>query len=374
MDNSLTGNLFEDQKNTQLNIINTNSNNINEIQENDFSNMNVINVNETRKELDHELKRYGEKVMFGEIDDPNFYVPKKTDYKLINTIESYLPELVADNYRTVNKNNSEVDKITDNVQAPYRFGIKSMIAKGKEAWHSHKLKKEYTQSHKDRKTLIKNKLQARDFKNKEDEKELRDELVRSEYAIENCPKFDETTYKFRRGFNAYSEEKARKEQEEKGKKKYGSSFLIMNSAMDFHFKAALCNESYMTTHYVDLRKNIDQCILLPELMKRDNKYWEELSQDMKDLIELQANTAQVFKDLFIEFGKKHHIDVMTGEFYVGKFDNEDYEAARLRYQSVLRENYKAMFHIKEKNSLPSSNKFEDLYRKLALKSKREEEE
>ena len=42
------------------------------------------------------------------------------------------------------------------------------------------------------------------------------------------------------------------------------------------------------------------------------------------LIEYQAKTAQTFKTLFIEFGKKHHIDVMTGEFYVGAYDNDDY--------------------------------------------------
>ena len=374
MDNSLTGNLFEDKKKDQINIINTNSNNVNEMQDNlnDLSNMSVINITEERNKIAHERKVYGEKVMMGMINDPDYFVIPKDDYKLKNTIESYLPELISDNYRSVDKKDSEVDKITDNVKAPYRFGIKSMVAKGKEAWHSYKLKKEFTQQYKDKKTSIKNKLDMKNFEEGESESELKSELTLNEYTLESDPKFDETTYKFRKGFRTYTEEKEREEQEKDDKKHYNATYLTMQKAMDFHFKAALCNESYMTTHYVELRKNIDQCILLPELMKRDVKYWEELSPEMKKLIEYQAKTAQTFKTLFIEFGKKHHVDVMTGEFYVGAYDNDDYLGARNNYQKILREYYKTMFEIKEKNSLPSSGKFEKLYKELALKSMHEE--
>ena len=366
MDNSFSENLFKNEKKDQINIFNTNSNNIEEVRD-----ISVINITKEREAIEHERKVYGERVMFGMIDDPTYFTVKEEDYRLKNTIESYLPELISDNYRIKGKK-SEVDKITDKVTTPYRFGFKSMVAKGKEAWHSYKLKKEFTQTYKDKKTLIKSKLESGNFEEDENEESLNEELNMTEQTIDNCPKFDETTYKFRKGVQAYNEEKANEEHDENKKNINNNLNLVLERSMSFHFKAALCNESYMTTHYHDLRKNIDQSILLPELMKRDGKYWDSLSQDMKDMIELQAKTAQCFKKLFIEFGKKHHIDAMTGNFYVGKFDNDDYLIAKNEYQKILRENYITMSDIKEKRSLPSSNKFEDLYKSLAMKAMEED--
>ncbi len=372
MDNSFIDNIFQDEKLDNLNInVNSNIINVKKIEDEDkLLYMPPLNINEERQKNEIAHKEYGQKVMYGQIHDPYFFEAKKEDIKLKDTIELYLPELMTDNYIIEGKK-SNVDMITENVQAPYRFGIKSIFAKGKQAWHSYKLKKEYLKPYKDRKNLIMAKLENKNYENSENEIELSEELQLTEHHISNCPEFDETTYKFRKNAKEYNEEKKR--EEENNKEEKVNLNRVLNIAMSFHFKAALCNESYMTTHYHDLRKNIDQCILLPELLKRDEKYWNTLSDDMKDMIELQAETAQLFKDLFIQFGKKHYIDVMTGNFFDGKFDEGVYKLARTKYQKALRENYRFVTNLREKNSFPLSKNMEKLYHKLGWETMDEDD-
>ena len=329
MDNSFVDGLLDNAKKNDLqynNIVNeeNKAQNINNLNES-YTGFENLNIQAEREKHDKDLKRYKERVIMGEISDDSVFEIKEEDIRLKNAVEGYLPTLVADNY--IIKGKSKVDEITDvRVSSPYRFGIKSVIAKGKGAWRSYKLKKEY--------------------------------LGKTGLSKNNCPEFDNTTYKFRENARLYNEENKNEDiskdknnesilNEDKKDKKTNYDLLLKNS-MSFYFKSALCNEYYMTTHYMDLRRNVEQCILLPELMKRDGRYWNSLSKDMKDLIELQAKTAQCFKDLFVAFGKRHYVDAVTGDFCPEGIDEDDYKIARIRYQELLRNNYNKISDLRKK--------------------------
>ncbi|MBQ9609390.1 MAG: hypothetical protein IJV15_08110 [Lachnospiraceae bacterium] len=363
MDNNYTDELFKNDKKADQNIINTNNvkedvqniNNIN-MSNDGFEN---LNFNAEREANDKFMKRYKEQVMMGDIKDYSIFEVKEEDTKLKKTLEGYLPVIIADNYRLIGK--SPVDKIPEiePVQSNYSFSIKGMVAKGKDAWHTHKLKKEYSKTYND-----------------------------------DSPEIDSTSYKLRKSTQTYNEEnkdeieeakeyenqshlsdeefsyessliKDNDKAKEKDKKKTNFNALL-KSSMSFYFKSALCNETYMVTHYADLRKNVDQCIILPEMMKRDGKYWSTLSQDMKDMIDLQAKTAKCFKALFIAFGKRHHIDVMTGEFYPEGLSEKEYRDYKLEYKMILKDNYKYLYKLKEKNNFASSNEIEALLKKISI--------
>ncbi len=124
---------------------------------------------------------------------------------------------------------------------------------------------------------------------------------------------------------------------------------LIEDTMSIHFTSAIASEDYMRDHYLDLRRQTEQCIRLPKVLKRFEDYWDKVDPEIKDIIDRQAKTAQVYKSLFSLYGLIHNVNTETGDFSrYGKLYKAEYKRAREEYQATLRDNYRYFGAIREK--------------------------
>ena len=149
---------------------------------------------------------------------------------------------------------------------------------------------------------------------------------------------------------------------------------LMNNTLKFQFRAGMAKEDYMTTHYLELRRGIDQSLNLKDVLMStregdETSFWETLSPDMQKLIEMQAETAACFNAILELFGKKHHVDAGTGAFLQEPFAEEtQYQNARKRFKTILSNHYQKIGKIREKNHFGTTEEDVNHMKGLAIQN------
>ena len=145
---------------------------------------------------------------------------------------------------------------------------------------------------------------------------------------------------------------------------------LIEDTMSIHFTSAIASEDYMRDHYLNLRRQTEQCIRLPKVLQRFEDYWDKVDPEIKEIIDRQAKTAQVYKDMFAAYGVVHNVSLESGDFSRnGKLYKADYKRTREAYQRTLRDNYRYFGAIREKKRYAFTDEEHKKMNELAKKAK-----
>ena len=259
---------------------------------------------------------------------------RQADNILLEAMSKGMGYLSADMYSLKNGNGSFA------VSDPPVYRLSDIRRKKQEKHIAARLKAEYLAPLNARRQTIKSKLTVGRLDKGETAEGLNKELELIDQAIRAVPEFDNVTDRFRVNAIAYNTSnditkyiKLGHEPETDDEDHRKTIEDMVRGTTTISFDVSLCDEDYMASHYSELRHIIDQCIALPELMKREKRTWDGLSDDDKQVVKHQAEKAEALKKVFMLYGKKHNVDTDSGDFIAEPFEKQsEYELAVKEYQ------------------------------------------